>query len=93
MKRLLTTAWLGSLIDTIATVYLSSIGYIEANPIMAILLECPPVFVTVKMVVMTGLLVYLWQKRTDKHAKAMATLAASVYGLIAVYYGLWLLRK
>ena len=86
MKALLIITWLGNLIDTIATVYLTSIGYIEANPIMAQLLAYPIVFIVVKIALMTGLCTYLWLKRTDKHAKPLATFAAIVYGAIAVYY-------
>lgn len=88
MRTLLLIAGFGNLIDTIATVYLTSVGYVEVNPFMAKLLEFPAVFVTVKMAVMTGLLVFLWRKRADRHAKPMAILAAVVYGLIAVYYGI-----
>ena len=86
MKAFLIIAWLCNLIDTIATVYLTSIGYVEANPVMAQLLSYPLLFITVKTLLMTGLCAYLWLKRTDKHAKPLATLAAIVYGAIAVYY-------
>lgn len=86
MKILLLIAGFGNIVDTIATAYLSSLGYVEANPIMAQFLAHPVVFASVKIVVMTGLLVFLWQKRTDKHAKTMAILASVVYGAIACYY-------
>lgn len=91
MKVLLLIAWLGNLIDTIATVYLTSIGYVEANPIMAQLLANPLVFVIVKLLIMTGLCAYLWLKRLDKHAKPMAIVADVVYGSIAIYYA-WFFR-
>ena len=86
MKLLLLIAWLGNLIDTIATVYLAGLGYAEANPIMAQLLEYPVIFVIVKMFLMSGLCAYLWLKRSDRHAKPMAVIAASVYGVITAYY-------
>lgn len=86
MKVLLLIAWLGNLIDTIATVYLTSIGYVEANPIMAQLLNYPLVFVIVKLLLMTGLCAYLWLKRTSKHSKPLAAFAATVYGAISIYY-------
>lgn len=86
MKLLLLIAWLGNLIDTIATVYLAGLGYAEANPIMAQLLNYPVIFVIVKMFLMSGLCAYLWLKRTDKHAKPMAIVAAGVYGAITAYY-------
>lgn len=89
MKILLLIAWLGNLIDTIATVYLTSIGYVEANPIMAQLLNYPVIFVIVKLLLMTGLCAYLWLKRLDKHAMPMAIVAAIVYGPITTYY-VWL---
>ena len=86
MKLLLLIAWLGNLIDTIATVYLTSIGYVEANPIMAQLLNYPVIFVIVKLLLMTWLCAYLWLKRLDKHAKPMAIVATTVYGTIVIYY-------
>ena len=86
MKLLLLIAWLGNLIDTIATVYLTSLGYVEANPIMAQLLICPLGFVLVKVLLMTGLCAYLWLKRLDKHAMPMTIVASVVYGLITAYY-------
>lgn len=86
MKLLLLIAWLGNLIDTIATVYLTSLGYVEANPIMAQLLDYPLVFVIVKLLLMTGLCAYLWLKRLDKHAKPMAIVSDVVYGAITAYY-------
>ena len=92
MKVLLLIAWLGNLIDTIATVYLTSLGYIEANPIMAQLLNYPVIFVIVKLFLMTGLCAYLWLKRLDKHAKTMAIVASVVYGLITAYYA-WFLKS
>ena len=92
MKLLLLIAWLGNLIDTIATVYLTSIGYVEANPIMAQLLNYPVIFVIVKLLLMTGLCAYLWLKRLDKHAKPLAIDAAIIYGLITAYYA-WFLKS
>ena len=92
MKLLLLIAWLGNLIDTIATVYLTSLGYVEANPIMAQLLNYPVIFVIVKLLLMTGLCAYLWLKRLDKHAKPLAIDAAIIYGLITAYYA-WFLKS
>ena len=92
MKVLLLIAWLGNLIDTIATVYLTSLGYVEANPIMAQLLNYPVIFVIVKIALMTGLCAYLWMKRLDKHAMPMAIVASVVYGLITAYYA-WFLKS
>lgn len=92
MKVLLLIAWLGNLIDTIATVYLTRLGYVEANPIMAQLLNYPVIFVIVKLLLMTGLCAYLWMKRLDKHAMPMAIVASVAYGAIIVYYA-WFLKS
>ena len=89
MKTRLIIAGLGNLIDTLSTVYLHRLGYVEANPVMALLLSHPLLFILVKMAVFTALLLWLWHRREDRHAKPLAALAAIVYGAIAVYYGLF----
>lgn len=85
MTPLLIIAGLGNVIDTLSTVYLHSLGYVEANPVMALLLPHPWLFVLVKLCVFTALLLWLHKRR----AKAAATLAAVVYGAVAIYYGAW----
>ena len=86
MKILLTIAGVGNLVDAAATVYLSRMGYLEANPVMRWFLQMLGVFVAVKIVVMTALLSWLWHRREDRHAMPLAATAAVVYGLISVYY-------
>lgn len=86
MRMLLIIAYVGNLVDTIATVYLTRLGYMEVNPVMRYLLQIPEVFVVTKILVTTALLVWLWHTREDRHAIHMATVAAVVYGLIAIYY-------
>lgn len=80
--------FLGNLVDTAATLYLSSNGFTEANPIMAQLLNYPILFALVKILVMSAVLVYLWRSREYKLARVTAMICATVYGLIALYY-LW----
>lgn len=89
MTALLTIAFLGNLIDTAATLYLLSLGYIEANPVMAWLLRWPAVFAGVKIGAMTAVLWWLWKRRGDRNAALAATVAAVVYGAVSVYYGVW----
>lgn len=87
MKTRLIIAGLGNVIDTLSTVYLHRLGYVEANPVMAMLLPHPWLFVLVKLCVFTALLLWLWMRR----AKAAATVAAVVYGAVAMYYGAWMI--
>lgn len=87
MTPLLIIAGLGNFIDTLSTLYLYGLGYVEANPVMALLLPHPWLFVLVKLTVMTALLLWLWKRR----AKSAATVAAVVYGAVAMYYGIFFL--
>lgn len=87
MTTLLIIAGLGNFIDTLSTLYLYGLGYDEANPVMAALLPHPWLFVLVKLGVFTALLLWLWMRRA-KHA---ATIAAVVYGAVAMYYGAWMI--
>lgn len=86
MRTRLALACLGNLIDTAATLYLSSLGYIEANPVMAWLLQWPAVFAGVKIGAMTAAVWWLWKRRGDRYAALAATVAAMVYGAVSVYY-------
>lgn len=86
MRTRLTIAFLGNLIDTAATLYLSSLGYIEANPVMAWLLRWPAAFVGVKIGAMTAVVWWLWKRRGDRNAALAATVAAAIYGAVSVYY-------
>lgn len=89
MTTLLTIAFLGNLIDTAATLYLSSLGYIEANPVMARLLQWPALFALVKCCAMGYALRILWRSRAHQMAKVLAWVAAGVYGVISIYYGVF----
>lgn len=90
MKTRLTVAYIGNIVDTIATLHLSKLGCYELNPIMRHLLDWPVVFVLVKLTAMTAVCLFLWKNREDTHAMPLAAFAAVVYGGIAVYYGVLL---
>lgn len=87
IKSKLIIAFLGNLIDTISTlIVVNYYGFIETNPVMAWLLQYPPAFIAVKILSVTGVLVFIWHTKTDKHANIMATVVATVFSCIAVYY-------
>lgn len=86
MKPLI-IAYLGNIIDTAATLYLADKGFIEANPFMALLLKSPWLFAAVKISIMTLLVIRLWTCRENKRARIAAWVAAVVYGMLALYYG------
>ena len=89
MKTRLIIAYIGNTIDLIATLCLLRMGFYEVNPIMRPLLNYPWLASIVKISAMTWLCWFLWKRRDDRHAMPLATLAAVVYGAIAVYYILW----
>ena len=86
MRKRLTIAWLGNLIDCASTLYVCSQGFNEVNPVMARLLQWPPLFVLVKIGTMTALVFLLWKNRTDKKVIAASWVAAILYGALSVYY-------
>ena len=91
MKTRLTIAYIGNLIDLIATLYLTKQGFHEVNPFMRPLLACPWLFTAVKLLAMTLVCLFLWKRREDRHALPLATFASAVYGLIATYYMVWMI--
>lgn len=91
MKLRLSIAYIGNIIDLIATIYLSRMGFYEVNPFMRPLLACPWLFTAVKILAMTLVCLFLWKRREDRHAIPLATFAAAVYGLIATYYMVWMI--
>ena len=86
MKTRLIIAFIGNLIDAAATLYLTSLGYTEANPVMARLLQYPVLFATVKMALMTTVLLWIWKRRGDRKASVASWIAAVTYAAIAIYY-------
>ena len=89
MTLLLTIAWLGNLIDMVATLILVAHGYHEANPIMRQLLQYPQLFVAVKLGLMAALLCYLWYERESRLAVIASWIAAMIYTSISIYYGVF----
>ena len=82
-------AYVGNIIDTVATLCLTHLGYVEANPLMRPLLNFPTLFVVVKMYMMTAILCHLWKYRADRIAIRLAAFAAALYGAISIYYCVW----
>jgi len=78
--------WTGNIIDLVATLHLTGLGYQEANPVMAALLPHPVLFSLVKLVAMAAALGVLWKNRGCTSARMTAWAAAGLYGLIALYY-------
>ena len=87
MKTKLIIAWIGNIIDAFSTVYLlSNHSFYEINPLMRWLLQWPILAVVCKLVVVGGILIYIYCKRNTKYANAMANFAALLYGGLGVYY-------
>ena len=87
MKKPLIIAYLGNIIDTVATLYLYSKGGRELNPFMAMLLQSPWMFAVVKISVVTIIVIRLWTCRESKNAQIAAWVAAAIFGALSLYYG------
>ena len=85
MKPLI-IAYLGNIIDTVATLYLYSQGGRELNPFMAMLLKSPWMFAVVKISVVTLVVIRLWTCRESKNARIAAWVAAAIFGALSLYY-------
>ena len=85
MKPLI-IAYLGNIIDTVATLYLADKGFIEANPFMASLLQTPCMFALVKISIMTIVVIRLWICRGNKNARIASWVAAAIFGALSLYY-------
>lgn len=86
MKTPIIIIWTGNIIDLVATLHLSGLGYTEANPFMAALLPHPVLFALVKIIGMAVATWILWRNRDSDIARITAWAAAGLYGLIALYY-------
>lgn len=86
MKTRLTIAYIGNLIDIISTLYFTSIGFVEINPIMVWLLQWPMLLITVKIVVMTAAVILFWYARNEICAVIASWIICLMYGSIALYY-------
>ena len=93
MKTKLIIAWIGNLIDIFATLYLlNNYSYFyELNPLMRWLLQWPVLAIICKLVVVGGILIYIFCKLDAKYADIMANFAAILYGGLGVYYLLCLI--
>lgn len=83
----LITAWLCNLFDVYSTLYFYT--YFEGeelNPISAWLLQSPPLFVIVKLTVMTIAVAFCWWKRDWKLCEAVSWILFVEYMLVAAYY-------
>lgn len=86
MKTRLTIIWLCNLVDTISTLYLYGLGYVEANPIMNRLLQTPWLFVVVKLLTMAVVVAYLAIRPRTKYSIITSWIVSVIYGAIAIYY-------
>jgi hypothetical protein len=87
MKIRLIIAWVCNLVDTAATLDLIR-QYVdwEINPISAWLLQWPPVFAAVKLVVMSIAVAFCWWQRNWRLCKAASWVLCVEYLAVAVYY-------
>lgn len=90
MRTRLIITGLGNLIDLVSTLYLYRHGFEEMNPLMAGLLQYPPLFMLVKIGAMTWALWILWKRRDHKSAQRISWFAAVLYGSISLYYAFFL---
>lgn len=80
-------AWICNLIDTIATVHLyTNYDGTELNPISAVLLRTPLVFIAFKLIVMTIAVAFLWWKQDWMLCKVLSWVLFIEYLLVVFYY-------
>lgn len=82
---------LGNIIDVLATLYLTSLGYQALNPLMAWLLQWPVIFVAVKAVTVIAATIVFWYAREMKTAIIASRIVSIYYAVIAVYYVIFLM--
>ena len=83
----LAIAWICNLIDIVATLFFyTQYEGEELNPISAELLHSPPLFVTVKLAVLTGAVAFIWWKRDWLFCKAVSWVLFIEYLAVALYY-------
>lgn len=86
MKHRLILIFLFNVIDIIATLITTANGFIETNPIMALLLLNPALCVIIKLL-LGGLVVWrLWQNRNNKYANIASWVIFIIYALVVLYY-------
>lgn len=91
MDKRLSIAFIGNIIDAIATVILCGKGFVELNAAMAFLLQWPILFLIVKLTLGSGVVYYLSRQERDRNWEIAATVAAVIYGALGLYYIIWFL--
>ena len=86
MKLRLIIAYLGNIIDTTATLYFINKSFMEANPLMVLLLQLPWLFIVVKIGIMTAVIARIWVYRKNKYAQVASWVVMAIYGALALYY-------
>ena len=87
MKTRLIIAWIGNLIDTVATLYLTiQFGGFELNPISAMLLQFPRLFIFVKLFSLTVAVIGIWIFRDRPFFKVASWILFIEYSAVALYY-------
>lgn len=87
MKTKLIVAYIGNIIDVVATLILTQYyGFIEINPFMAWLLQWPILAVVCKITAVTSILAFIYYTKRDKYTNLMANIAAIIYGGLGLYY-------
>jgi hypothetical protein len=67
MEKRLYIAFIGNIIDAIATVILCGKGFVELNPVMAFLLQWTILFLIVKLTLGSGIVYHLSRQERDRN--------------------------
>jgi hypothetical protein len=87
MKTKLIIAYIGNIIDVVATLILTQYyGFVEINPFMAWMLQWPFLAMSFKMMIMTGIVQYIYCAKKDKYTEMMANIVMIMYGGLGLYY-------
>ena len=88
MRGMLASTLVFNLIDAVMTLLVVMLGLaIEANPLMAELLDgSPQLFVIGKIALVTGGVAVLWLNRTSKLAKVGASVTFSAYAAVMLVH-------
>ena len=86
MKPRLIATFLFNLIDTVITLIVTQMGFVELNPVTRILLYCPPAFSVVKFTLVSLALWWLWKNRTERLARVASWWAFGIYAYVMAHY-------
>lgn len=87
MKTKLIIAYIGNIIDIVATLILTQhYGFVELNPVMAWLLQWPAIAAISKIIAVSSILLFIYYTKRDKYTDLMANIAAIIYGGLGLYY-------